>query len=67
MKKEEKKETKGRDNQHSPCFCEGVAGRRPAMLHMKVCWSRKAEVQGFRGFGGFGCFGGFGGLGVLGV
>ena len=26
MKKEEKKETKGRDNQYSPCFCEGVAG-----------------------------------------
>ena len=25
MKKEEKKETKGRDNQHCPCFCEGVA------------------------------------------
>ena len=23
------KETKGRDNQYSPCFCEGVAGLRP--------------------------------------
>ena len=26
-KKRREKETKGRDNQYSPCFCEGVAGR----------------------------------------
>ena len=25
IEKEKKKETKGRDNQYSPCFCEGVA------------------------------------------
>ena len=37
IKKGREKETKGRDNQYSPCFCEGVASRRPAMLHMKVC------------------------------
>ena len=24
------------DCQHSPCLCEGVAGRRRAMLHIKV-------------------------------
>ena len=28
--KEEKKKRQGRDNQYSPCMCEGVAGRRPA-------------------------------------
>ena len=57
-KKEEKKETKGRDSQYGPCFCEGVAGRRLATPAHKTAFVRlsvstglhvNAGVQGFRG------------------
>ena len=34
------------DNQYSPCLCESVAGRRPATLHMKVCWRSKGGSLG---------------------
>ena len=29
--------SKQEQKQYSPCLCESVAGRKPAMLHMKVC------------------------------
>ena len=36
-----------RDNQYSPCFCEGVAGRRRRRLHTNTAYVRLLFQQAF--------------------